>query len=180
MAVEAVVLWNEPNNKSHWDIEADRDWIAFAEMIKLASAGIRAECPHVPIVLGGISPIDPNFLLNMEAKGVLDAVDIVAVHGFPLDWNHWQLDDWPARLAEVRAVTTKPLWVSEVGASTFGAEEVQEFGLHGGLGDGEAPRQHRLHRLGAVDEGLDVFGSFRRVDRRFERGQVPLGLVDRT
>jgi beta-xylosidase len=32
-------------------------------------------------------------------------------------------------LAEVRAVTSKPVWVSEVGASSFGAEEVQEFGL---------------------------------------------------
>jgi beta-xylosidase len=29
----------------------------------------------------------------------------------------------------VRAVTDKPLWVSEVGVSTFGAEEVQVFGL---------------------------------------------------
>ncbi len=30
---------------------------------------------------------------------------------------------------EIRAVTAKPLWVSEVGVSSFGAEEVQEFGL---------------------------------------------------
>jgi len=51
------------------------------------------------------------------------------VHGFPLDWNHWQLEEWPQRLADVRAVTKLPLWVTEVGVSTFGAEEVQEFGL---------------------------------------------------
>jgi beta-xylosidase len=66
----------------------------------------------------------------MKEQGALDEVDVVAVHGFPLDWNHWQIHDWPARLLEIRAVVPdKPLWVSEVGVSTFGAEEVQEFGL---------------------------------------------------
>ena len=54
---------------------------------------------------------------------------MVAVHGFPLDWNHWTIDEWPDKLDEIRAVTPLPVWVSEVGVSTFGAEEVQEFGL---------------------------------------------------
>jgi beta-xylosidase len=65
----------------------------------------------------------------MERQGVLAAVDAVAVHGFPLDWNHWQIHEWPAKIEEIRAVTKLPIWVSEVGVSTFGAEEVQEFGL---------------------------------------------------
>ena len=60
---------------------------------------------------------------------MLDAVDVVSVHGFPLDWNHWQLRDWPKKVDEIRAVTSKPVWVSEVGVSSFGAEEVQAFGL---------------------------------------------------
>ena len=34
---------------------------------------------------------------------MLAEVDAVAVHGFPLDWNHWQIDEWPAKLAEIRA-----------------------------------------------------------------------------
>jgi hypothetical protein len=46
-----------------------------------------------------------------------------------LDWNHWSIDEWPYKLEETRATTQKPIWVSEVGASSFGAEEVQEFGL---------------------------------------------------
>ena len=25
------------------------------------------------------------------------AMDAVAVHGFPLDWNHWMIDEWPAQ-----------------------------------------------------------------------------------
>jgi beta-xylosidase len=60
---------------------------------------------------------------------VLGHVDVVAVHGFPLDWNHWTIHEWPDKLREIQAVTDLPVWVSEVGVSTFGAEEVQEFGL---------------------------------------------------
>jgi beta-xylosidase len=127
--VEAVMLWNEPNNKSHWDLELDPDWSHFARMARLAGAAVAAENPRLTRVLGGISPIDPDFLANLGRQGVLDAVDAVAVHGFPLDWNHWQIDEWPDKLACIRAVTDKPLWISEVGVSTFGAEEVQEFGL---------------------------------------------------
>jgi beta-xylosidase len=127
--VEAVMLWNEPNNLSHWNFEIDRGWTRFAEMVRLAAAAIRREHPTLPRVLGGISPIDPAFMTLMKSQGVLDHVEVVAVHGFPLDWNHWQIDDWPDKLDEIRAVTERPIWVSEVGVSTFGAEQVQEFGL---------------------------------------------------
>jgi beta-xylosidase len=127
--IEAAMLWNEPNNLSHWDFEIDRDWHQYAEMVKLAGAAIRAENASVRRVLGGISPIDPAFIERMSRLGALNEIDVVAVHGFPLDWNHWTIHEWPDKLAEVRAVTEKPIWVSEVGVSSFGAEEVQEFGL---------------------------------------------------
>jgi beta-xylosidase len=127
--VEAVMLWNEPNNLSHWDFTIDQGWSMFAGMVNLASDAIRAENSRVRRVLGGISPIDPEFIRTMQRQCVLSHVDVVAVHGFPLDWNHWTIHEWPDKLAEIRAVTDLPLWVSEVGVSTFGAEEVQEFGL---------------------------------------------------
>ncbi|HWS17628.1 MAG TPA: hypothetical protein VN223_06415 [Candidatus Elarobacter sp.] len=127
--VEAVMLWNEPNNLSHWDFKLDPDWKMFAGMVIAASKAIRRENPDLPIVLGGISPIDPNFIQLLGSYGVLDAVDVVSVHGFPLDWNHWQIQDWPKKIDEIRAVTRKPVWVSEAGVSSFGAEEVQAFGL---------------------------------------------------
>ena len=63
-------------------------------------------------MLGGISPIDPAFIRNLAGKGVLDHVDVVAVHGFPLDWNLWQIHEWPDKLDEIRAVTDLPIWVS--------------------------------------------------------------------
>jgi len=127
--VEAVMLWNEPNNLSHWNFELDPDWSAYARMVNLAAEAVTAERPAVRRVLGGISPIDARFIRNMQTQCVLSRVDVVAVHGFPLDWNHWTIHEWPEKLEEIRAVTNLPLWVSEVGVSSFGAEEVQQFGL---------------------------------------------------
>ena len=127
--IEAVMLWNEPNNLSHWDFKIDPDWKMFADMAIAAAKSIRGMNPDLPIVLGGISPIDPNFIQLMGTHGVLDAVDVVAIHGFPLDWNHWQMQEWPSKVDEIRAVTKRPVWISEIGASSFGAEEVQLFGL---------------------------------------------------
>jgi beta-xylosidase len=127
--IEAVMFWNEPNNKSHWDFEIDPKWKIYADMVKLAADAVAGENPFLLRVLGGISPIDPSFISNMAGQYVLDHLDIVAVHGFPLDWNHWMIHEWPDKLKEIGAVTDLPVWVSEVGVSTFGAEEVQEFGL---------------------------------------------------
>jgi beta-xylosidase len=65
----------------------------------------------------------------MTGFGVLEHMNVVAVHGFPLDWNHWQINDWPKKIAAIEAVTDLPVWVTEVGVSTFGANEVQTFGV---------------------------------------------------
>jgi beta-xylosidase len=142
--IEAVMLWNEPNNLSHWDFTVDPDWSRYARLVKLASAAVAAERPGLARVLGGISPIDASFMRLLDRHGALDAVDAVAVHGFPLDWNHWQIHEWPARLAEIASAVSHPVWISEVGVSSFGAEEVQEFGLRrtAELLLGRAPRIH--------------------------------------
>ena len=142
--IEAIKFWNEPNNKSHWDLELDPDWKRYGQMVRLAATAVKAENSDVARVLGGISPIDPAFMTRLRDDGVLDHVDIVAVHGFPLDWNHWQIDEWPQRIAEIEAVARMPVWVTEVGVSTFGAEEVQVFGLERSaeLLLGRVPRVH--------------------------------------
>ncbi|MPZ77743.1 MAG: beta-xylosidase [Deltaproteobacteria bacterium] len=142
--VEAVMFWNEPNNQSHWDFEIDPEWRSFARMVKLAGVAVAAENPNLTRVLGGIAPIDANFIRNMQEQGVFERLNTVAVHGFPLDWNHWTIHEWPAKIEEIRSVTDLPVWVSEVGVSSFGAEEVQEWGLQRSaeLLIGQAPRIH--------------------------------------
>jgi beta-xylosidase len=142
--VEAVMFWNEPNNKSHWNFELDPEWNIFSEMVNTAAARVAQVNPSLPKVLGGISPIDPKFIQRLCQRGVLESVDVLAVHGFPLDWNHWQIHDWPAKLTEIEEATALPIWVTEVGVSTFGAEEVQKFGLQrtAELLIGRVPRIH--------------------------------------
>ncbi len=142
--IEAAMIWNEPNNKSHWDPEIDPDWRLFSEMAMAAGQAIKEANPNLPRVLGGISPIDPGFIDNLKKRGVLDHVDVIAVHGFPLDWNLWQIHEWPTKIDEIRAVTDKPIWVTEVGISTFGAEEVQAWGLNrtAELLIGQVPKIH--------------------------------------
>ncbi|HVV70344.1 MAG TPA: beta-xylosidase [Verrucomicrobiae bacterium] len=127
--IEALKFWNEPNNLSHWDFHLDPHWREFSQMTCLAAVAVRQLCPELPLVLGGMSPIDPNFISLIKSHGVLEHLDAVAVHGFPLDWNHWQINEWPRKIEEIRSVTDLPIWVTEVGVSTFGADEVQVFGL---------------------------------------------------
>lgn len=127
--IEAIKFWNEPNNLSHWDFQMDPEWKAYTRMTRLAAEAVRGLCPDLCLVLGGISPIDPNFMRLLKGYGLLHVLDAVAVHGFPLDWNHWQIDEWPEKVKEIESVVDLPVWVTEVGVSTFGADEIQVFGL---------------------------------------------------
>ena len=128
--IEAVMFWNEPNNLSHWNRDLDPSWERFAEMVCLAGDRLAAVDPDLTRVLGGISPIDPGFIRHLFRLGVDRAVDVVAVHGFPLDWNHWHLEEWPARLQSIREVAEgKPIWAAEVGASSFASTTLQAWAL---------------------------------------------------
>lgn len=128
--IEAAMLWNEPNNKSHWDPEIDPEWRLYGDMVKRAARAIHEVNPGLTRVLGGMSPIDPVFIDNMRGQGVLDHVEVVALHGFPLDWNLWSIHEWPDRIAEIEAAAPQhQIWATEVGVGSFGAEEVQVFGL---------------------------------------------------
>jgi beta-xylosidase len=128
--IEAAMIWNEPNNKSHWDPEIDPDWSQFGRMVTTAAQAIGSVNPDVKRVLGGISPIDPLFIQRMSGYGVMEHIDVVAVHGFPLDWNLWPINDWPNKIAEIEAVAPNhEIWATEVGVGSFGAEEVQVFGV---------------------------------------------------
>ncbi len=127
--IRAIMFWNEPNNLSHWNFNMDPGWEIYAQMTRQAARTVRSLDPSLRLVLGGISPIDATFIGLMKSYGVLDDLDVVAVHGFPLDWNHWTIDEWPRRIAEIEAVSGMPVWVTEVGVSTFGADEVQVFGI---------------------------------------------------
>ncbi len=131
-------------------------------------------------MLGGISPIDPAFINNMKARGVLDHIDAVAVHGFPLDWNLWKIDEWPAKLAEIQALVAVPVWVTEVGVSSFGADEVQAWGLQrtAELLNGRTPRIH-WYSLYDLPIGMGSHHAAQGGRRLFLLSALPYGLAAR-
>ena len=124
------MLWNEPNNLSHWDRHQDPDWDLFAHMIRLAGERLASVAPGLPRVLGGISPIDPLFIRNLFGRGLGEAIDVVAVHGFPLDWNRWHISEWPKRIEAIRELSGgKPVWATEVGASSLVSPALQAWAV---------------------------------------------------
>ncbi len=88
--LEALVLWNEPNNLSHWDFNLDPEWMRSRETVKLTSAASRAVNPQIPIMLSSIPVCHCNFLALAHSCGLMDAEG--AVHGSLPDRSHLQLD----------------------------------------------------------------------------------------
>ncbi|HEV2132516.1 MAG TPA: hypothetical protein VGR27_15485 [Longimicrobiaceae bacterium] len=127
--ITSIKIWNEPNNLSHWDFLLDPGWTIYASLVRQSAAAIREAGCELPLVLGGISPIDPHFLRLLDAQGVLEAVDVLAVHGFPFDWNLWPVEEWPERLELLRAEFGKPVWITETGVSSFASERMAAWGL---------------------------------------------------
>jgi len=123
----ALELWNEPNNRYKWDFERfDPGWRKFAEMIGAAAYWARQRGQRT--VLGGMIPVDHHWLHLMGSQGVLDWIDVVAIHAFPGMWwpNHpnWDWHDawtgWPAKLAYIRRhAGGRPVWVTETGLATW-------------------------------------------------------------
>jgi len=124
----SLKIWNEPNNVSHWDFHLDPGWSLFSEMTRRTVAAVR-QVSDVPLVLGGISPVDPRFLRVLESKGALEGIDVLALHGFPMDWNLWPMEHWPRQIETVRSEFGRPVWVTETGVSSFVGEARAAWGM---------------------------------------------------
>jgi len=53
--ITGIMLWNEPNNLSHWGFQMDPDWRQFSTMVRGAARAIRELAPDLRLVLGGTS-----------------------------------------------------------------------------------------------------------------------------
>jgi CDP-paratose 2-epimerase len=122
---EHVELWNEPNNIAEWDWRLDLEWNAFAEMIRDAAHWCR-RCGK-RTVLGGMSPLDRNWLWLMGAKGALADIDVIGIHGFPGTWEvAWE--GWEHVVENVSVVLGEhgleaDVWITEAGYSTWRYDE---------------------------------------------------------
>ena len=124
---QELELWNEPNNRYKWDFNrCDPGWQKFAHMMGYAAPWAKRRGRTT--VLGGMIPVDHTWLGLMDRYGVLDHVDIVAIHGFPemwwddapnWDWHtHWS--GWPDRIEYIRRYAgERPIWITETGLATW-------------------------------------------------------------
>jgi CDP-paratose 2-epimerase len=121
---EAVELWNEPNNLADWDWRLDPQWRLFADMIIQAAHWMRRKGKRT--VLGGMCPLDLNWLRLMAERGALVEIDVVGLHGFPGTWESastsWR--SWPEQVDAVGRLLAEhalepALWITETGYSTW-------------------------------------------------------------
>jgi CDP-paratose 2-epimerase len=122
-----VELWNEPTSLYRWDFAAcDPHWSKFGAMIAPAAAIARQAGKRT--VLGGMLPVDHDWLALMRDHGALEHIDVVAIHGFPQMWwddapcwdrkSAWH--GWDEKIAYIRAYTEgRPVWVTETGLATW-------------------------------------------------------------
>lgn len=126
---EWVEFWNEPNNKVEYDFTLDYSWNKFATMIGMAANW--AKLKGKKTLLGGMSPIDPNWLQMMIEQGVLENIDAVGIHGFPhvfdQQWKGWGLEIKRVKEVLSRFNLQKELWITEVGFSTWQNDEVKQY-----------------------------------------------------
>lgn len=122
---EHVELWNEPNNLSEWNWTLDPQWLCFCETV--GGAAHWAKHRGKTTILGGMSPVDPNWLQLMFDRGVMQYIDVVGIHGFPTAWE-FAWEGWDANVAKVQDVLDRngspaKVWITETGHSTWRHDE---------------------------------------------------------
>ena len=126
---EWVELWNEPNNKIEYDFTMDYSWNKFSTMVGMAAHWAKKRGKKT--LLGGMSPIDPNWLKKIGENGVLEYIDAVGIHGFPhvfdQQWKGWDVNIQAVKEALSEMGMEKEIWISEAGFSTWQNDEVKQF-----------------------------------------------------
>lgn len=168
---EWIELWNEPNNQMEYDYTLDYSWNKFSEMVKMAAFWAKKRGKKT--LLGGMSPIDPNWLKIMIEKGVLENIDAVGIHGFPYVFDQ-QWKGWEFNIAAVKNVLQefgldKEIWISEVGFSTWQNDEVKQYQEFLNVVKAEADRIY-WYSLKDLDPKNATVGGFHLDEREYSFG----------
>jgi CDP-paratose 2-epimerase len=97
----------------------------------VGAAGHWARRRGKKVVLGGMCPVDANWLSLMGDRGVLGVVDVVGLHAFPGAWtSRWQ--GWHDAVSRTREVLDRhapgvEAWITEVGHSTWNRDEIGQL-----------------------------------------------------
>ena len=82
-------------------------------------------------VMGGMNPIDPNWLRLMGDRGLLPFIDAVGVHGFPApaesSWEGWQAPVNRVRDVLRQFESPAEVWITDTGYSTWRHDERRQL-----------------------------------------------------
>lgn len=125
-------VWNEPDIPLFW--RPSPDPAAYAQLLKAASAAIRAANPHAVVVGGSVTFGNVKFLKALYADGVKGTFDVLSVHPYTLTRAPGDQRDryhsLSAILDDMRAVMlangdgATPVWVTELGWAVVGLNSV--------------------------------------------------------
>lgn len=168
---EWVELWNEPNNKLEYDFTLDYSWNKFSKMIGMAAYWAKHRGKKT--LLGGMSPIDPNWLQMMIEQGTLDHIDAIGIHGFPhvfdQNWEGW--DEHIISINEVlsRFGMQREIWITEAGFSTWQQDQVKQYEELKNALDTKAARLY-WYSLKDLDPSKPTVGGFHLDEREYHFG----------
>ncbi|WP_299824096.1 GDP-mannose 4,6-dehydratase [uncultured Pontibacter sp.] len=168
---EWVELWNEPNNQIEYDFTHDYGWTKFAEMIGGAAYWCKQRGKKT--LLGGMSPIDPNWLQVMFERGVMQHIDAVGIHGFPYVFDQmW--DGWEENIKAVREVLDQhnckaELWITEAGFSTWQHDEYKQLQEFNEVLKADASRVY-WYSMNDLDASLPTVAGYHLDDREYYFG----------
>lgn len=173
---EYVELWNEPNNQSEYDYMLDESWSQFSAMIRMASYWAK-QCGK-KTVLGGMSPIDPNWLKYIGDEGALEFIDVVGIHGFPdVFESHW--NGWQYYISKINAVLdsqnlSPEIWITETGYSTWRYDEKNQLTKFLATLDAPVKRVY-WYSLTDLPQSKSTVDGFHMDDREYHFGLITEG-----
>jgi hypothetical protein len=74
-------VWNEPNIPQFWH-PSKPNGAAYAELVKVTAAAVRASIPDAKIVGGAMSKMDPPFLEAALKAGLAESIDVFSFHPY--------------------------------------------------------------------------------------------------
>jgi hypothetical protein len=115
-------VWNEPDIEFFWNGPTED----FAKLYKIGAEAVRKADPTAKVVFGGLAHRVEFIESLFRDFGISPYVDIVNFHSYRETWDGRPAEDIIAYVNQVADVVAKygdnqPLWMAEVGYSTFRA-----------------------------------------------------------
>jgi hypothetical protein len=130
-----IELWNEPNLREFWAPAPDPT--AYGHLLQAVHHAVKAVAPDMPVIGASLANGEPagfispaQFLGGIYDAGAGASMDAIGVHPYP--FSATSLANTFRTLDAVRAVrdahgdSGRPLWVTELGATTSGVGALNE------------------------------------------------------